>query len=164
MHNKRKKVTRKRGSETHGHGASKKWRGAGHKGGRGNAGSGKRGDSKIMKVTKGNKNYLGKHGFTSKNIDTIKTINLFTIQKQMDSLLSKKLIKQEGDTYIIDLGSIGFNKLLSKGNVTKKLNITVDFATGNAIEKVAKAGGIVMIKVQEKTESAVEPDAAKIEE
>ena len=66
MQHKKKKVIRKRGTETHGHGSSKKRRGAGHKGGRGKAGSGKRGDAKIMKVTKGNKNYLGKHGFVSK--------------------------------------------------------------------------------------------------
>ena len=43
-HNKRKKNSRQRGEWTHGWGAKKKHRGAGHRGGRGNAGSGKRGE------------------------------------------------------------------------------------------------------------------------
>jgi len=42
----KRKVQRYRGSKTHGSGSMKKRRGAGHRGGRGNAGSGKRGDAK----------------------------------------------------------------------------------------------------------------------
>ena len=46
VHNQRKKNSRHRGSWTHSHGEKKKHRGAGSRGGRGNAGSGKRGDAK----------------------------------------------------------------------------------------------------------------------
>ena len=80
MQQKRKKVTRKRGTETHGHGASKKRRGAGHRGGRGNSGAGKRGDFKIAKVAKYNNKHHGKYGFTSKNRKDIKAINIHQIQ------------------------------------------------------------------------------------
>ena len=44
--NKRKKLSRMRGTHTHKGGDKKKRRGAGHRGGRGNSGSGKRGDAK----------------------------------------------------------------------------------------------------------------------
>ena len=47
--NKSKKKLKYRGSKTHGCGSMKKRRGAGHRGGRGAAGSGKRGDTKKIK-------------------------------------------------------------------------------------------------------------------
>ena len=53
----RKKNTRQRGSKTHGCGSMKKRRGAGHRGGRGAAGSGKRGDCKKPSIWK-NKKYV----------------------------------------------------------------------------------------------------------
>ena len=46
MQNKVKKVRKFRGSHTHGYGSKKKHRGAGSRGGRGMAGSGKRADQK----------------------------------------------------------------------------------------------------------------------
>jgi len=61
---KRKKVTKQRGSKTHGWGAMKKHRGAGNRGGRGMAGTGKRGDAKKPSIQK-NKKYFGKYGFKS---------------------------------------------------------------------------------------------------
>ena len=64
--NKRKKVTRYRGSKTHGGGAKKKRRGAGNRGGRGMGGSGKRADSK--KPSLWGAKYFGKHGFVSLNV------------------------------------------------------------------------------------------------
>jgi len=62
--NKRTKRSRQRGSHTHGWGAKKKHRGAGNRGGRGMAGTGKRADQKkptIMNLY-GNE-YFGKRGF-----------------------------------------------------------------------------------------------------
>ena len=61
--NKRKKNSRMRGNTTHGYGSMKKNRGAGNRGGRGMAGSGKRADQKkptILKLygsTKGKNSY-----------------------------------------------------------------------------------------------------------
>ena len=68
MKSKRKKVNKYRGSQTHGGGAKKKRRGAGNRGGRGMAGSGKRADQKKPSILKeyGNR-YFGKRGFRSKN-------------------------------------------------------------------------------------------------
>ncbi len=146
MQHKSKKSRRMRGTETHGHGSAKKRRGAGHRGGRGKSGSGKRGDAKIMKVARGNKKYLGKYGFTSIKKE-IRTINLEAIQDSLDTLVLQKLIKKKDDQFIIDLARLGYDKLLSKGNVAVKLNIKADAATPGAIKKVEEAGGKVELPV-----------------
>ena len=58
---KRKKNSRQHGSTTHGWGAMKKHRGAGNRGGRGLAGTGKRADQ--MKPLHWKERYFGKLGF-----------------------------------------------------------------------------------------------------
>ncbi len=143
--NKRKKNSRQHGSHTHGWGAKKKHRGAGNRGGRGKAGSGKRGDAKKpSKWKSGEKD--GKFGFKKKNPRKIKAINLAYLENHIASLVRvKKAVVKEG-IYEIDLNKIGYNKLLSKGIVSKKLNITVDTATKRAIEKIEKLGGSVQTK------------------
>jgi len=144
MQSKRKKRSRIRAAKpTSGHGHKKKNRGAGHRGGRGKAGSGKRGSTNLMQLTSG-KDFLGKHGFTSlKNKE--KTINLSEIQKSLFGLVDEGLIKKTKDVYEIDLIKLGYDKLLSKGNITYKLNIKVKKATPNAVSRVEKAGGKVEI-------------------
>ena len=76
--NKRKKNTRMRGNTTHGWGSMKKRRGAGNRGGRGNAGTGKRADQKKPTILKlyGN-SYFGKHGFKNQRRvgKKVKTLN-----------------------------------------------------------------------------------------
>lgn len=143
---KRKKVIRYRGSKTHGGGAMKKRRGAGNRGGRGMAGTGKRGDAKKPCIWN-NKRYFGKYGFTPQNKTTIKACSLFYLENKLPYLIEKKLIKEEKGTYVVDLAALGFNKLLSNGKVTKKYNITTDHASASAIEKVKAAGGNVDVKV-----------------
>ncbi len=146
--NKRKKNSRQRGSKTHGWGAMKKHRGAGNRGGRGMAGSGKRSDSKKPSIWK--KRYFGKRGFKSKKQGVkIKSFNLLDIEDNLDSLLKNKSIVKENDFYNIDAQKLGFNKLLSEGKVMNKLKIKVMFASKNAINKVKAAGGEVSLVGEE---------------
>jgi large subunit ribosomal protein L15 len=165
MHTKRKKRSRIRAAKvTAGHGHKKKNRGAGHRGGRGKAGSGKRGEFKLMKLTQGKK-YLGKHGF-NKIKKEVKTINLQTIQEKLPSLVNSGKAKIIKDTYEIDLTTLGYDKLLSKGQIDVKLNITITKASNNAISKVEAAGGKVntvhvlqekpVVKTQETSEVSSE--------
>ena len=152
--NKRSKTSRARGSWTHGWGAKKKHRGAGHRGGRGTAGSGKRADAKKPRIW-AKKNYFGKHGFKYKGTKVdIKTITLTDLQDRLDSLVEKKLVAQEGDSFVIDLEKLGFNKLLGTGKVTKKLKISVPFVSAKAAEKVKSAGG----KLKSQESAAEQPE------
>lgn len=142
--NKRKKNTRQRGSKTHGWGAMKKHRGAGNRGGVGNAGSGKRGDAKKPSFWKNNK-YFGVNGFKKKGAKiSFNCINL-------DQLVN--LAAKAGKTEL-NLGDFGFNKLLGKGAITKAYTVTVDYASEKAVEKIQKAKGKINVLKLEKSDSA----------
>tara|TARA_B100000315_G_scaffold207608_1_gene202421 strand:- start:368 stop:802 length:435 start_codon:yes stop_codon:yes gene_type:complete len=140
--NKRKKVSRYRGSMTHGGGSKKKRRGAGNRGGKGMAGSGKRSDSKKPSLWK-NK-YFGKYGFVSKNTKNIDAININYLEENLLKL-PQDAVGKENDFFSVDLKKLGFNKLLSTGKVTNKYKIKVSYASKKAIEKIKNNGGEVVL-------------------
>jgi len=126
---KTKKSKGQRGNTTHGHGARKKWKGSGHKGGKGMAGTGKRADQKKSKIIKlYGTSYFGKQGITSRGTKKRinKVINLSDIQK-------KFLGKTE-----IELKDY---KVLGEGELTKPLKITAKEFSESAKEKIKKAKG-----------------------
>ncbi len=145
---KRKKNIRMRGSMTHGWGAKKKHRGAGNRGGRGMAGSGKRADQKKPTILKlYGTAYYGKKGFRfhGKKIKQ-NGINISYLDENLDRLIEKKLVLKENDFYVVDLDKIGYNKLLAGGNTNKKFKIITLLSSKNAIEKIKNAGGEVILK------------------
>ena len=133
---KTKKSKRQRGNTTHGHGARKKWKGSGHRGGIGMAGTGKRADHKKSLIIKkyGNK-YFGKQGITSKKTQNkkIKKINLGSIQKNLLSL-SKKY----GEDSKLNLKEY---KILGNGEFKEKLIIIAKGFSKSAKEKIEKNKG-----------------------
>ena len=139
-----KKNVRQRGNTTHGWGSMKKHRGAGNRGGRGMAGTGKRGDANKPKIWK-NKKYFGAYGFTSRKTK-LNTVNTTYLESRAETFIMKGQAKAEEGFCVINLGSLGYDKLLSKGRVTKKYKVTIDYATPKAIEKIKKAGGKVTVK------------------
>nr|AJS12476.1 50S ribosomal protein L15P [uncultured archaeon] len=139
--NRRKKDTGQRGSHTHGWGSKKKHRGSGNRGGKGMAGTGKRADTKKPSIWK--ERYFGKRGFTPKYAVHLRSVNVETIDETVEMLASQKLAKAENGAYDIDLSQIGFDKLLGKGRVTRKLIIKVKYASARAVEVVKAAGGEV---------------------
>lgn len=139
--NKIKKCRKYRGSKTHGCGSMKKRRGAGHRGGRGNAGTGKRGDAKKPSIWK--TKYFGKHGFTSQK-KSYKSINFKEIEIKIPRWLKKGLITETKGIFHIDLNKLGYKKLLSTGKITKKLNIQVNSFSNKSKEKIEKAGGEIL--------------------
>lgn len=116
------------------------------------AGTGKRADHKKPSIINeyGLRNYFGKHGFTihpKKNV--IKAINLADINDRIDALVKRNIAKKDGNHYLIDLSSLGYDKLLGSGSVTKKLKITARFFSKNAITKLEQAGGQAIIAKKE---------------
>jgi len=159
---KHKKVKKQRGHKTHGWGAKKKHRGAGNRGGRGRAGSGKRGDAKKPSVWK--EKYFGKYGFKKKGIlKAVKPVNLDYFEKNADKLLADKLIAKEGDSYVIDVQKLGFNKVLGCGKLTRKYKISSPVFSKKAVEKIQKAGGEV-IGLKKKEIKQEEAPQEKVEE
>lgn len=139
---KRKKVNRYRGHSNHGGGARKKRRGAGSRGGRGMAGTGKRAGQKKA----GMPPMLGRHGFRplrSVSPDRIISVGYFTAERVGKLLAEGKAVK-EGHSISLDLGKLGYTKLLGTGNTTQKLKITIASCSKGAVEKIKAAGGDVV--------------------
>ena len=129
----------------------KKHRGAGHRGGRGAAGSGKRGDAKKPSIWGAYPN-IGKKGFSSKSRNKEVAINI----SYLDTF-NKTLAKEGQGKQTINLEALGYTKLLATGNTTKKWNITVAKATPKAIEKIKNAGGsVTLINTAPQEKSATE--------
>ncbi len=153
----RTKNSRHRGSKTHSWGAMKKHRGAGNKGGRGNAGTGKRSDCKKPSVW-GIEHFYGKHGFTPiGGIRRIVVCNIETVERSYHKLLKQGIIKEENGVYIVDLEQLGYEKLLGKGKPTKKWNIIIPRASATAVEKIKEKGGNVIVR--ESVEASAEEGA-----
>ena len=144
--NRRKKRVRLRGSHTHGWGHKKKHRGAGNRGGKGMAGTGKRADHKkftILQEYKGT--YFGSHGFFCHNRDKKpKIINLEQLNERLDDFVSKGLVKKEKDFYIVNLADLGYQKVLGKGNIKHKIKIKAQFLSEKASQKIQEAGGQIL--------------------
>ncbi len=152
MQTKRTKRSRARAAKkTAGYGSKKKHRGSGHRGGFGRSNIGKRGSAKLMQITKGQKDYLGKYGFKSR-AEKIRTINIQQIQDKLATFLKDGTMKREGEVFLIDLSSLGYSKLLSKGDLKIKLQVIVDSASENAISKIEAAGGKIELKEKSPSE------------
>jgi large subunit ribosomal protein L15 len=157
---KTKKSIGLRGTNSHAHGARKKWRKSGHKGGCGMAGSGKRADQKKTMITaKYGNTYFGRQGITSRGTERKKNIriNLRDIEKNYDSLMKNF---GKGDVLVMEE-----YKLLGEGNLTKKIKLKVKEASSGALEKVKKAGGSVEVlnekDTSKNTEEIKESDKAE---
>ncbi len=157
----KKRVTKMLGQRTRGNGDTKKRRGAGSRGGRGLAGSHKHKYSK----------YAGKFGKEKKKVlsrKIIREINIDLLIQKMPKLEAAGKISKEENTIIVDGSKIGFDKLLSKGELTQKIIVRNMKASKKAIEKIKKAGGDVELeeiaeeefeeKAEEKTEEVVEKE------
>jgi len=136
---KQRKSKRQRAGSTHGHGARKKWKGSGHRGGKGMAGTGKRADQKKSLIIKlyGNA-YFGKQGITSRRTKkrVNKIINLSDIQRKYSNQSEIRL-----EDY----------KVLSSGELSKPLKITAKEFSKEAGEKIKKAGGeAIELKIKNK--------------
>ena len=145
-----RKNERHRGSRTHGRG-KKGGRGAGLRGGRGNAGLNKHNQ---LKVKIDNPDYFGRKGFKRHpSLHNNKgTINVGNIQSDLPKYLENGIAKKEGKNIVIDLTETDYDKLLGGGVIKSPLTIKVHEATQKAKDKVAAAGG----KVESQDEEFVE--------
>lgn len=140
---KQRKVRRYRGATTHGGGSMKKRRGAGHRGGRGFAGSGKRGDQKkpSLWATRLRKGKSGFHSLKAKRA-VLKTINCSDLQRRLEVFVASGKAQRSGDAFVVDLSSIGYAKLLGAGALTAKVQLS-GACTPRAAEKIKAAGGSI---------------------
>jgi len=127
---------------THGRG-KKAGRGAGLKGGRGNAGLLKH---RYMYMKKNMPDHFGKKGFkrpqgTKKEVVTI---NVGELEERFPNKES------------IDLTKEGFDKLLGSGEINSKIKVKVNNASEKAVKKIKDKKGEVILPKKEKTKEKQE--------
>jgi len=167
LKNKKSKSVRMRGTSSHGWGHKKKHRGAGHRGGVGLAGTGKRGDVKKCSVltnalklrksisaSKGIKlakvqfgqDYFGKRGFTSIKTKKQNVLSLSYIENNFENMIDNGLIVKNKDELILDTVLLKYDKVLGKGKFTRKINFIVNSISASAQKRIEELNGKVEIK------------------
>jgi large subunit ribosomal protein L15 len=141
MATRRRKTRRLRGTRCHGWGRSGQHRDSGMQGGHGNAGWKRHRWSSVIRYGW----EIGKTGFTPVNQKPQRAINIDELTLTLQTLAEQGKTKPSGYRTEIDLGQIGYTKLLGKGKVTQPLRIIVAQCTEKAASKISQAGGEVVL-------------------
>ncbi len=179
MFAKKNQSKKMRGTSSHGWGHKKKHRGAGHRGGgKGLSGTGARGDAQKPGILSGGKEilqkiaaqrgvkmtsikrignkYFGKRGFTSIHKKNSNVLSLSFIENNYEKLVEdKKIVKDSIDTV-----KLGYDKVLGRTKLSRKLNIICNEISDSAKAQVEAAGGTVKVlkikKIKTSSEDSVE--------
>ena len=136
-----------RGSRTHGRG-KKHGRGAGGRGGTGNAGLHKH---KFKSMIKYDPDHFGRHGFKRHAmLHKVAVINLEQLSKRVAEFEAQGHAKRAGGGIEVDLTAAGIDKLLGGGRASSAFKITVAAASEQAKAKVQEAGGQVLLPEEAK--------------
>jgi len=149
-----KRIRKMRGTRTCGYGRVGQHRKAGQRAGKG----------KTTQWKKSKKSYylkqkelgfpdpdwdMGKKGFKRPQdmvrLSTINTVNVKDLDYKIEKLVEEKKATKSGDTYTINLKSVNIQKVLGRGEINKKVNVTVNKASERAVQKIEAAGGKVTI-------------------
>jgi len=128
-----------RGSRTHGRG-KKAGRGAGLRGGRGNAGLHKH---KWLSIVKYDPDYFGHHGFKRPQsvVGSKVTMNLSEVEQSLPALSKDGFAEEKDGKWTVDLTKMGVDKLLGSGRISKPITVKVAEASASAEKKLKAAGG-----------------------
>jgi large subunit ribosomal protein L15 len=139
---KKKKSSKRRGDREMGRG-KKKGRGAGLRGGRGNAGKHKHKRVHYAKLGQ----EFGYTNFGFKRPDEvmveINAVNVAELDNVLPRLVEIGEAQHANGVFTVDLAAMGIDKLLGSGQVRSKINVTVASATESAKAKITEAGGSV---------------------
>lgn len=143
MAKKTNKTHKLRGSREHGRGM-KKGRGAGLRGGKGAAGW-KHKKLHFLLYEQDRIRGAGNHGFTrhAQDTDPEATITVQHVDEGVEPWAAAGKASKQDQGFTVDLGALGFEKLLGTGQVTRKLAVTVGRASPSAVSKIQAAGGSV---------------------
>jgi len=94
---------------------------------------------------------FGKKGFKRpqdiRRIYNVNTLNIKDLDLTIEDLTQKNIATKTGTTYSINMKDLNVQKILGRGEVNNKINITVDKASKRAIEKIESAGGSIDTKM-----------------
>ena len=143
MPHKDRKVRKYRGSRTHGWGQVGQHRARGGRGGTGKAGLDKH---KWTWVLAHDPTYWEKKGFVSTRTlgKTVSIINIGKLDDLADKLESEKKLEQKEKKIFLNLESLGYDKLLGTGEISKPLLVKVASYSESASKKLEEAGGSIL--------------------
>jgi large subunit ribosomal protein L15 len=152
-----RKIRKKRGTRTYGYGRVGQHRKTGQRAGRG----------KTTQWKKSMRSYylkqkelgfpdpdwiIGKKGFKRpQDINRIyktNALNVKDLDLKIDELVLRNVATKSGNTYSINLNDINIQKVLGRGDINKRINLSVNKASKQAIEKIEAAGGKVTLLSQ----------------
>jgi len=152
-----KKVRKMRGTRTHGYGRVGQHRKAGQRAGKG----------KTTQWKKSKKSYylkqkelgfpdpdwdFGKRGFKRpqdiNRIYQVNALNVKDLDSKIEEFTKNNIASKSGNTYTINMKDLNVQKILGRGEINKKINISVNKASKRAIEKIESAGGKVTLLSQ----------------
>jgi len=133
-----RKIRKKRGSRTCGYGRVGQHRKSSSKSRR-KAGRHKHGWSYVVKYEP---DYFRRIGFTSPKslIRQVNTINV----GELEEIIYKVSPGRRKGKPLIDLTSMGYDKLLGKGEITRPVVVKVQSYSRRALEKIEEAGGEII--------------------
>ncbi len=132
-----RKSRRQRGTRFCGWGQIGQHRASGSRGGVGNAGKHKH---FFMRTNKEEPDHFGHEQFHAlRKSDVSRWVNL----RDLNTLLKYSKSGEDGKT-ILDLGELGYGKLLGSGRVEAVFTIKVKWASKSAKDKITEAGGEVL--------------------
>jgi len=143
-----------RGTRTVGYGRVGQHRKAGQRGGKGKT----TGWKKHMKPTYLKQKLLGfpdpdwemgKKGFKRPQdmvrIHNVNALNIKDLDNRIENYVQDNKATKSGNAYTINLDDLNIQKILGRGQIKKKVNITVRKASKNAIAKIEAAGGKITV-------------------
>jgi large subunit ribosomal protein L15 len=139
---KKKKSSKRRGDREMGRG-KKKGRGAGLRGGRGNAGKHKH--KRVHYAKLGEEFGYTNFGFKRPDeaVIAVNAVNVSELETVLPRLVQMGEATKAGDVFTVDLTKMGIDKLLGSGQVRTKIKVTVETATESAKTKIEAAGGSI---------------------
>jgi large subunit ribosomal protein L15 len=87
--------------------------------------------------------HFGKHGFT-RPLEVrreISAINVGELDERLDELLRQGIAKREEERIVIDVGKLGFERVLGGGRVTHSIEVIAKEFVESAKRKLEEAGG-----------------------
>ncbi|MCI4435472.1 MAG: 50S ribosomal protein L15 [Ignisphaera sp.] len=138
-----RKSRKMHGYRNRGWGSIGQHRKSGSRGGRGAAGFHKHKWTWVLKYFR---DWFGKEGFLPRRSRTeYKTINLDQLNEIVKKMMQSGSAMTENGRVIVNLASMGINKLLGNGRIEYPVKVIVFSCSEKAREKIEKAGGAVQI-------------------
>jgi large subunit ribosomal protein L15 len=96
--------------------------------------------------------YVGKKGFISvaQRKRSGKTLNLTQLSSMVDRLISERKAQMEDQKVSVDLGQMGFRKLLGAGSISRPVRIKIGRCSESAQRKLKEAGGEALVSAPAK--------------